>query len=337
MTVLVTGASGFLGSHIAERLVRRGDRVRCLVRSTSQTDFLEELGVELVRGDITDAPGLVGAFDGVDTVYHAAAMVDDWGPWEKFRTVTINGTRNMLKAASAAGVGRFLHVSTDGVYKLSDLPKGVNEESPFETHFGPLDYYRRSKTAAEKVARRFHDSGSVQVSIVRPALILGERDAAMLPSLIAFLKSKSASVVGDGTNRLPIVYAGDVADLCILAATSPNGAGRTYNAVNPEHITQADLYETIAEHTGVRAPTRHIPFRALYVLAAAMEATSRLRGWSHRPELTRFGLNLIGLDYQEDPTRAMSELGWSPEVGMEKAVMRSVEWARASRAEPARV
>ena len=113
MTALVTGATGFLGSHIAERLVRRGESVRCLVRPTSDTSFLESLGVELVRGDITDAPSLAPALTDIDTVYHAAAMVGDWAPWSAFRSVTINGTRNVLKAAGAAGVSRFLHVSTD--------------------------------------------------------------------------------------------------------------------------------------------------------------------------------------------------------------------------------
>jgi nucleoside-diphosphate-sugar epimerase len=243
----------------------------------------------------------------------------------------------MLKAAASAGVTRFLYVSTDGVYRYPDLSHGVNEESKVETSFGPLDYYRKSKTIAEKIARRFHQAGRINVSIVRPALIRGERDAAMLPGLIAFLKSRSASNMGRGNNRLPIVYAGDVAELCILAAQAEVAVGSIYNAVNPEHVTQRDLYEAVADLTGLRSPSRAIPFRLLYGMAAAMEAAARVRGWSHRPEMTRFSLNLIGLDYVEDPTRAINELGWQPEVGMNEAVRRSVEWARARRSEAARV
>lgn len=337
MTVLVTGATGFLGSHIAERLVRRGEAVRCLVRPTSNSAFLDTLEVEQVRGDITDAPTLVNALDGVDIVYHAAALVGDWEPWDHFRSVTINGTRNILKASAAAGVQRFLHVSTDGVYRLGDLPRGVNEASSMETSFGPLDYYRKSKTIAEKIARRFQASGRLEVSIVRPALILGERDAAMLPGLIAFLKSRSAAVIGSGKNRLPIVYAGDVAELCILTARAPGAVGQAYNAVNPEFVTQVDLYREVASCAGTRMPSRKVPFRILYGLAAMMEAGARLRGWSHRPDLTRFSLNLIGLDYQEDPTRAIQELGWQPEVSMREAVQRSVDWVRARRSEAASV
>jgi len=331
---LVTGATGFLGSHIAERLVQRGDDVRALVRPTSDTTFLESLGVELAIGDVTSAPTLTAALEGIDTVYHAAAKVDDWGPWSDFRAVTINGTRNMLKAAIAAGSQRFLYVSTDGVYRYADLHKGVDETSPYEQKFGPLDYYRRSKTAAEKIARRIHRSGSLPVTIVRPALILGERDTSMLPGVVAFLKSPSAVIIGNGKNRLPCIHAGDVADICILAANMPSAAGEIYNAVSSEYVTQRDLYEAIAAVTSAEVPRRSIPLRVVYALAAALEARARLRGWDRRPDLTRFVVNLIGLDYQEDPRKAMRELGWRPQVNLTETVKRSVEYSRARRPEP---
>ena len=176
----------------------------------------------------------------------------------------------MLKAAAAAGTPRFLHVSTDGVYRYRDLRQGVTEDTPMETHFGPLDYYRRSKTRAEKIARRFQEKGRLNVSIVRPALILGERDAAMLPGVIAYLKSPSATFLGNGRNVLPFVYAGDVADLCILAATSDRAVGQTYNAVNPEHVTQRDLFTYVAELAG-------------HCAAKALAAVPRRVRRRHRP------------------------------------------------------
>jgi nucleoside-diphosphate-sugar epimerase len=332
MKALVTGATGFLGSHIAERLIQRGDAVRALVRPASQRTFLESLGgVEFVEGDITQAASLSAAVDGVDVIYHAAAMVGDWGPYRLFKSITVNGTRNLLKAAVAAGTPRFLHVSSDAVYRYQDLRTGVTEDSPMETYFGPLDYYRRSKTAAERIARRFQAKGNIALSIVRPALILGERDAAMLPGLIAFLKSPSAGYMGNARNVLPIVYAGDVAELCILAATKLAAAGQTYNAVNPEHVTQRDLIDTTAEIAGIPPPRRSVPFRVIYAAAMAMEAASLIRGWNHRPDLTRFSANLIGVDYIESASKAIHDLGWQPEVSMREAVKRSVEYARSQR------
>jgi nucleoside-diphosphate-sugar epimerase len=333
MKALVTGASGFLGSHIAEGLLQRGDSVRALVRPTSRRTFLESLGgVEFVEGDVADARTLAAAVDGIDVVYHAAALVGDWAPWRDYKAITVNGTRNILKACVSSGTPRFLHVSSDAVYRYQDLRAGATEDSPMETHFGPLDYYRRSKTAAEKIARRFQAKGAIAVSIVRPGLILGERDAAMLPGLIAFLKSPSAVYMGNARNVLPCVFAGDVADLCILAATTQAAAGGAYNAVNPEHVTQRDLLDTIAEIAGIAPPRRSIPYRAVYALAAAMEAAARLRGgWSKRPDVTRFSASLIGVDYIESASKAMRELGWQPQVSMREAVRRSVDYARTHR------
>jgi nucleoside-diphosphate-sugar epimerase len=156
----------------------------------------------------------------------------------------------------------------------------------------------------------------------------------MLPGLIAFLKSPSSSYLGSGANRLPCVYAGDVAELCILAATSDATLGEIYNAVNHEYVTQRDLFEAVAACTSLPAPKRSLPLRAVYALAMAMEARARLRGWEHRPDLTRFSVNLLGVDYVEDASKAVNQLGWKPQVSMREAVRRSVEWSRERRSQP---
>jgi 2-alkyl-3-oxoalkanoate reductase len=333
VNVLVTGATGFLGSHISERLVQRGERVRALVRPTSRTSFLEPLAVELLQGDVTDPSTLAAALEGIDTVYHAAALVSDWAPWDEFRSVTVLGTKNMLKAAREAGVGRFLYVSTDGVYRYPDLRRGVTEDSPLETRFGPFDYYRRSKTMAERIVRKHIARGEIPITIVRPALVLGERDAAMLPGLLHYLKSPGTVLIGRARNRLPIVYAGDVAELCILAAGSGQAVGETYNGVNEEYVTQRELIEVAAEQADVAPPKRTVPFRLVYAMAFAMEMRARLKGWKSRPDLTRFTANMIGVDFVESAAKAQRELGWKAEVGMREAVRRSVEWAHARRAQ----
>jgi len=116
MKNLVTGATGLLGSHIVEQLVREGEKVRCLVRKTSNTSFLDTLNVEKVYGDITDPGSLIAAFKDIDIVCHCAAKVSDWGPWEEFERTIVQGTKNCLEASLQAGVKRFLYVSTEGVY-----------------------------------------------------------------------------------------------------------------------------------------------------------------------------------------------------------------------------
>ncbi|MEX0801601.1 MAG: NAD-dependent epimerase/dehydratase family protein [Dehalococcoidia bacterium] len=334
MKALVTGATGFIGSHIVGRLVARGDSVRALIRVDSDVSYLESLGVERVIGDIADPESLPLALQGVEAVYHAAALVDDWGPWFGFQRVTIDGASNVLEAAARANVVRFLHVSSDAVYAHRYLGQTMTEETPLETRFAWWDYYRRSKLAAELLARRFHAEGRLAVTIVRPGLVLGERDRVTLPGAIAFLKSKSATYLGDGHNRLPYVYAGDLAEGCLLAATAANAAGQTYNLVSDEEVTQRDLFAAAAEERGLTLPKRTTPVPLVHAMALVMELASVLTGRRSRPSLTRMGVTMIGRPYIEDASKAQADLGWTPAVPLREAVRRAVAWARAHKPQP---
>ena len=331
MRVLVTGASGFIGSHIVERLVAAGDSVRAFVRPTSDVSFLREMGVELLVGDITDAATLPPAMDGVEAVYHAAAAVTDWGPWRLFRSVTIEGTRNVLEAAARADVGRFLHVSTDGVYAHGLLGRPWTEETPLETRFAWWDYYRRSKLAAERLAWEHQAAGRLAVSVIRPGVVLGERDRVSVPGLAAYMRGKGAVCWGNGRNRLPCVYAGDVADVCRLAVASAKAPGQPYNAVSDEAVTQRNLFGAVAEAAGVKAPRRSVPLPLLHALALAMEVTCVATGRRWVPPLRRMPVTMLAGEYLEDASKARRELGWRPEVTMREAVRRCVGWQRAAR------
>ncbi len=331
MKALVTGATGFIGSHVVDRLLEREDEVRALVRRSSDVSYLKERGVELVSGDITDADSLPAAVAGVDVVYHAAAMVSDWGPWRDYETVTIGGTRNVLEAAARAGVPRFVHVSTDSVYAFRYLGKRMTEETPLETRFAWWDYYRRSKLAAERLAWRYHRDGRLAVTVVRPGLVLGERDRATLPGLIAFLQSSSAMYFGNGRNHLPYVYAGDVADACLLAASNEGAIGQAYNTSSRETVTQRDLFAAAAEEEGLELPRRGVPLYLAYGIALVMETISVLRRRRTRPPMTRFSITLVAEDYLEDASKAKRELGWQAQTPMREAVRRSVEWQRAAK------
>ncbi len=336
MKALVTGATGFLGSHIVERLVQAGDDVRALVRPSSDTSLLREWGVELVSGDVTQPESLAAAINGVDVVYHAAANVSEWDPWRDFETATIDGTRNILRAASQAGVPRFLHVSSDAVYSLKALSGRITEESPLEKRFGWGDYYRRSKSAAEKIARRHAKEGNMAVTIVRPGLLLGERDRAMFPGVLRFLNSGVSTYLGSGDNRLPYVYAGDVADACIAGATDDRAVGQIYNVVSDEQVTQKNLFAAVAEATGLKPPSRVVPKPLAYGLGMLIEAWCVFaRRRKVRPELTRFAVILFAYDYHEDASKLRRELGWEPKVPLKEAVRRCVEWHREQEKQPA--
>src|SRR5262245_3649966 len=132
---VITGATGQLGSHIAEQLVQRGERVRVLARAASDTAFLKALGVDITSGDIHDAESLKRAFDGADIVYHCAARVSDWGPWSQFHNETVTATQNVLAACAAVRVGRLLHVSSISVYGRPRKGRLVTEDTPLGRRF----------------------------------------------------------------------------------------------------------------------------------------------------------------------------------------------------------
>src|SRR3954471_19799366 len=187
---VVTGATGFLGSHIAEQLAARGERVRALVRPTSDTAFLRQLGAELAPGDLADPASLRRAVEGADVVYHCAARVGDWGPWRAFQEQVIEATANLLDACRAAHVGRVLHVSSIIVYGHPQLREGqFTEDEPLGQNLWLWDYYCRAKIRAEELCRAY--SGAL--TIVRPSWIYGPRDRTSLPRL---LKALDAGRVG---------------------------------------------------------------------------------------------------------------------------------------------
>ena len=206
MKALVTGAAGFIGSHIVERLLAQGHEVRAFVRPTSDCSFLEGLGAELARGDVTDIESLRAAMPGIDAVFHAAANVSNWGPWKEFEAVTVRGTENTLRAAADAGVKRFLQVSTNNVYDdRVRKRRRLDESGPFTTGPSAFGHYSLSKVLAKKAAFRYHAEGALAVSAIRPGWVYGPRDRNLVPYMVDFVRSPLAAWVGDRDPILPPV------------------------------------------------------------------------------------------------------------------------------------
>ena len=244
---LVTGATGLLGSHIVEQLRKRDMPVRVLVRRGADRSWLETQGVEFVEGDITEPASLERACAGVDAVYHSAAKVGDWGPWEEFQRVTIDGTRNMLAAAASAGVRRFVHISSISVYGYYTNDMTIDET--FATAYGLYRwaYYSKSKVAAEELAWDAHRSGKIEVTIIRPAWIYGPRDRTTIARLYRMVRNGQAKILGRGDNRLNVVYAGNIAEAAIAAAASPKAVGEAFNISNDAEINAAGVLRPVGQ------------------------------------------------------------------------------------------
>jgi nucleoside-diphosphate-sugar epimerase len=323
---LVTGATGLLGSHIVEQLRKRNMPTRVLVRRGSDRSWLQTQGVEFAEGDITDRQSIERACRGVEVIYHSAAKVGDWGPWDEFQRVTIDGTRNMLDGAVAAGVRRFVHVSSISTYGYH-TKEGTIDES-YELGYGLYRwaYYSKSKIEAERIAWDYHTAGRIELSVIRPAWIYGQRDRTTIARLVQMVRTGRAKILGDGTNRLNVVYAGNVAEGCIAAGTMNEAVGEAFNCSNDGEITQQQYFDLIADTLGVPRISRRVPYRIAYKAGFVLECLGHALGWKKPPFITRYAVWLMGRRSYFSAEKARRILGWKATVPYEVGVPMTVRW-----------
>lgn len=319
---LVTGASGLIGSHLVEQLVCQGTPVRALVRPTSDRRFLERLGVELVVGDLQDISSLRAAVRGVEIVYHCAARVSDWGPWEWFQRDIVTATQNLLEVCRAVGINRLVHVSSIAVYGRPRTTAPITEDAPLGQRLRRWDYYGRAKIAAEQLVRRFVPTAV----ILRPVWTYGPRDRASVPRLFAALRAGRVPLLGSGRNLLNILYAGDVAMAAVRAAVTPGAAGQAYNLSSPGEITQQELLAVLTKALGAPPVRRRLPLWLARGTAGLLEAWARLWRWPEPPTLTCKVVDLVSRTTRYSADKARRELGWEPRVDIQEGVRRTLEW-----------
>ncbi len=330
----VTGATGLLGSHLTERLLARGDRVRALVRPRSNTDWLRDRGVELVVGDLGVPETLHPFVEGATTVYHCAARVGDWGPWWLFRHSVVDATSNLLEASRRAGVGRFLHVSSISVYGHPTLRQGewLSEDSPLGVDLWWADYYCRAKILAEEAVRAYPGAWTV----VRPSWMYGPRDLNSFPRVILTLRRGAGFIVGPGDNPLNILHAADVADGMIRAADCPDAIGQAFNLASEGVVTQSEYLNALTAELGRPNIRRHIPFRLAFAGAFAAELIGRIVRRRRPPILTRYAVSLIGRSTRFRIDKARKELGWQPMIhpldGLKQTLAWYLEWEKGAHA-----
>jgi 2-alkyl-3-oxoalkanoate reductase len=323
--VLVTGAAGLLGSHVAELALGRGDAVRVLVRPGQDVSWLARAGAEVCRGDMADRAALEAVVRGVDQVLHCAARMGPWGPEAEYEAVNVRGVKTLVEAALAAGVHRFVHVSSIDVHGLA-VGGPADETAPYSREQDP---YSRSKIAGERVVQALIRDQGAPAIIVRPGLIYGPRDTNSFGRFAALIEQGKMPIIGSGTNHLPLIYVTDVAWGVPLASDADQAIGRAYLLVNDEPVTQRDYFDAIAAELGVRPPGRHIPYRVALALGATAELVGHLARRQQPPPLMRFGLKQMGGENRFTITRARGELGFSPQVNLAEGVRRGIRWYRA--------
>jgi len=323
MRVLVTGASGFLGSHIAEQLSEQGHQVVALVRPSSNKKFLETLkNVELALGAIEDKASVLAAARGVDAVVHSAGLVKARNEAEFF-AINTEGTRNVLEAAqeAAPGLKRFVFVSSLAAIGPSLDGKPI----PGDMEPRPVTHYGRSKLAAERLVIEAKDR--LPVVVLRPPMIYGPRDN----ESFAFFQSISRRFLpylGDGMNTMSVIYASDAANACIRAIENDVPSGSAYFLSDGEVYVWRDMLLDIETALARKALVRFsVPMGLLRAAAMGSEGLGRLT--NKAVMLTRDKVNELSQPHWVcDSSAAFRELGWQPQVKWAEGTRRAAEWYR---------
>lgn len=332
MRVLVTGGTGFLGRHLAERLALEGDEVCVLTRSEASLSGLSGLGVHLVRGDVRQWASLRQAAEGKDAIFHCAGKVEPSGRWVDFLEVNVLGTERLIQAALEHGVRRIVHVSSIGIYGPRPEGSVISEDDGYDPHAGVgRGHYTRTKIMADQLAFWYVRERSAPITVIRPATIYGPGGRSSLVRVGAKLGPLNA-VFGDGRNLLPLVYVDNVVDALVLAARREEAIGRAYNVVDDDAITQRAYLGRMGPALGSTRPTVYLPLLAVRVLAAGADlAKAALRGGRRSPQGLFYRIRRSLQSVQYDTSRAKAELGWKPRVDFEEALRRMGKEGRQAR------
>ena len=320
MKVLVTGATGFLGSRLVSALAARGDAVRALSRGTDGESRLQGTDTEIVRGDMKDRESLRRALAGVDAVCHAAAAMS--GSWQEYVETTIRGTEWMLELSREAGIKRFVHISTITVYRTADLERGafIDETSSLDPDPGRLGPYVHAKVEAEKHACRHLQQG-LPVVVIRPGIIFGPGGRLLHPSVGYFVTKKLFLLVGDGTNPLPLTYVDNTVDGILLALSAEQAVGQTYNLVDGAAITQKEFLDHYRAAVDDRFVAISLPLPLL--LAGAALAGRLKRFGLPAIDTTVYGFKAQYANVRFDAAKASRELGWRPRISLKDGLRRT--------------
>jgi nucleoside-diphosphate-sugar epimerase len=320
---LITGATGFVGGHLAEACATRGIAVSTIARLGSDTARLEGQGAAIHRGDLTDAAIVRTALEGADVVVHCAAKVGDWGPVDDYRAVNVEGLRGLLEACRNRPLRRFVHLSSLGVYAARHH-YGTTEDEPLPARH--MDGYTQTKVEAEQLALGYYCDHRVPVVVLRPGFVYGPRDRTVLPRMIQTLREGQMRYLGGGKRALNTIYVGNLVDAIFLAAEQKGDGvlGNVYNLTDGEPVTKRQFIDAIADGMRLPRPTRSLPLWLARLLAWTMERKARRSGASKPPRLTQARLKLLGLNLDFDISRARRDLGYAPRFHFEQAMQETM-------------
>ena len=322
MNSLVTGAGGFLGGYIVDRLLTRGDRVRTFSRGDYAA--LKRPGVEIVRGDIRDVEAVADACRGVDTVFHVAARPGIWGRWSDYYQANTLGTENIVAGCVRHNVSKLVYTSSPSVTFDGGPQEGVDETSPYPTAW--LSNYPRSKALAERFVLLANGENGLATCALRPHLIWGPGDPHLIPRVVARARSGRLRRVGDGVNLIDTVYVENAAEAHLQAADHLREgsavAGNAYFISQGEPVNCWDWINQLLAVAGLAPVRKAISLARAKRLGSLCESVYWLLGLKSDPPMTRFLACQLAESHWFDISRARRDFGYVANVSMQEGMDR---------------
>lgn len=328
-TVLVTGYGGFLGAAIARKLLGAGYKVRGLARQAYPD--LAALGVETVRGDISDQRALAAALAGCQAVIHTAALAGVWGQWQRYYQVNTLATRQLLETAVDANCRTVVFTSSPSVTFSATDQSGIDESAPYPTRW--LCAYPHTKALAEQAVLAAGLAGELRTCALRPHLIWGNGDPHLMPRVVRRAKAGKLRRVGLGINRIDVVHVDNAADAHVLALERLSAGdaavnGQAFFVTDGRPLECWDWISKILRAAGVDVPQRSISYKAAYRLGGVLETIYRLAGIAAEPPMTRFVAAQLALDHYFSIDKARRLLNYQPADDLERRLAECEPWLR---------
>lgn len=321
--ILVTGATGLVGSHLVETLRRRGLRVRALVRDPAAAKLVAAAGAELAVGDLSRPESLAAAVRGATIIVHCAAKVGDWGPIDEYRQINVRGLEQLLLAAEQQGtLRRFVHISSLGVYPARDH-YGTDETTPPSST--GIDGYTLTKVESEQLVLLHVREHGLPAVVLRPGFIYGPRDRSVLPRVIGRLRDGKFAYLGSPDLLMNNTYVGNLIGAILLALDSDRAAGQVYNITDGRLVSKREFVETICRLSNLTAPKKIVPLGIARPLARVLETVWKWLGKTEAPLLSQARIKFLGLNLDYSIEKSKRELGYAPSTDFQEAIAATLE------------
>ena len=321
---LVTGGGGFLGSSIVRMLLDKGITVRSLQRSDNPD--LKKLGVEIIRGDISDRDTVINAAEGCDVIFHVAAKAGVWGDYDDYYQCNVTGTKNIIDACKTHNIQKLIYTSSPSIVFAGDDEENINESTPYADHF--LTAYQKTKALAEQLVLQANNETLATVAL-RPHLIWGPGDPHLVPRIIERAKAGRLRLVGKQNNLVDSTYVDNAALAHIHAseALAPNAvcAGKAYFISNGEPLPMKELINKILAAADLSPVTKTIPTQLAYTIGMMLEFVYKIFNLKGEPIMTRFVARQLSCAHWYDLSAAKNYLGYQAKVTIDEGMERLKE------------